>query len=181
MQKIHAILISLLLIINCHNPEDKTMLRKNKPHDFTVVYEWSTGSLPPPHYYKIIITLSATGGGKIIMIADYQSNVPNYEKSFAVDTLELEDLYQKLVSSSIFKKTPPRRSTPIVGGELESIDILANGVHYIVPETIAPESKKSFTGIFTIIRKLVPSESWEDIKKFREKQFQQYHQKKDDS
>jgi len=137
----------------------------DRPDDFSFRYNWREGSLPPPYYYEITISVSPEGDGTIVFRPDYTRHaVPVWEEHFRVPLLQLNELYQLMLKRGVFGggwETYPDDDCP-VGGSLEWLEVIARGERHKVPWLLRqPEAVKP---LYAFIRALVPEVTWAKLR-----------------
>lgn len=108
-----------------------TDLPPSIPKDMTLVYSYSTGSLPPPYAFSYRYEWKANGQATFSYERGYGAKsgiIP-----FVVDTLALSRFYDR-VKSTLVRYEPPAPEDIPVGGSSEHLYILHEGVRYTVPE-----------------------------------------------
>jgi hypothetical protein len=139
------------------------------PSDFHLEYAWRKGTVPPPYHYEYRIMLDASGNGEVLFHPDYPSErPPAWSQSFGVSLRELQGLYQLIVEEGLlgrqWKPTPDREA--LIGGELESMEIVENAQHYKIPSAIVDASRVE--PVYRLIRSLVPETIWQSLMDRRE-------------
>lgn len=139
------------------------------PSDLHLEYAWRGGTVPPPHHHEYEIILHASGRGEVVFRPDYPSEEPpEWREPFPVTVKELQGLYQLMVGEGILGREwepIPEEEAP-VGGELESMRIVADAEEHEVPSAIldAPRVEP----VYRLIRSLVPEAIWRSLLDRRE-------------
>jgi len=142
---------------------------EQRPDDFSFRYEWREGSLPPPHYYEITISVSPRGEGVIVFCPDYtRHSAPVWQEHFRVPLPQLNELYQMMLERGVFAgrwETYPEESAP-VGGPLDWLEVIARGERHKAPWLLRqPEAVKP---LYEFIRALVPETTWARLRSLHE-------------
>jgi hypothetical protein len=140
---------------------------EERPEDLSIHYHRTSGSVPPPYYHEITITVSPSGEGKILLIPDYPSeSVPRWTESFSVDPSRLDALYEQIVSHKALTRSWRTPSSPSPGSPDETIQINANGRQMRIPSQIARglrRQSRSKDDIAKAVRALVPESLWQSL------------------
>jgi len=129
------------------------------PEDFTVIYRWIEGSVPPPYYYEYEIHVGPGEKGRIIFSPDYpMEDPPVWIEEFHLDNATFNRLYELIVEKDILMRDWTRMEDNTVGDELEWIEGVANTIHFKVPSAI--EESEIVESIYEFIRSLVPERIW---------------------
>lgn len=135
-----------------------------RPNDFSVLYQWKEGSLPPPYHYEYRIELSSSWQGKVIMIPDYPSvAVPIWTEAFVAQSVALDKFYQLMIDEALLTNIWQAQSSLLVGGSSESMTVTANGTIITIPAFILPQQASAATNIFTALKALVPQVIWDKL------------------
>lgn len=139
------------------------------PSDFHLEYAWREGTVPPPYHYEYRIVLDASGNGEVLFHPDYPSErPPEWSESFAVPVEELQGLYRRIVEEGILDRQwePIPNGEALIGGELESIQIVENAQHHEIPSAIVDASRVE--PVYRFIRSLLPEAIWQSLMDRRE-------------
>jgi hypothetical protein len=141
----------------------------DRPEDFSFRYEWREGSVPPPYYYEITISVSPRGEGIIVFCPDYTSrSAPAWQEHFRVPSSLLNELYQLMLERGVFGghwETYPEEHAP-EGGPLEWLEVVVRGERHKMPWLLLhPEAVRP---IYEFIRTLVPETIWARLRKQHE-------------
>ncbi len=166
-----ALLPGLLAVLACSVLNPKPTPMTTRPDDFSLLYEWREGSLPPPYHYEYTITLDPAGAGQVVMVPDYPSSgVPEWTETFTVEPAAMDDLFRLLVAKGVFTEKWRAQDMPPVGGSSDSASITANGQAVTIPSFVIDQQAESAADIAAAIRGLVPQAIWDKL----EGQRQQY-------
>jgi hypothetical protein len=172
-------LLVVFLLSSCSapatpTPEEKpddfptaTPFPEEKPDDFQVIYEWETGSLPPPYYYKYTIQLGPAPEGKITFVADYPSREdppPTWIETFEISEADLILLYILLYQADAFSEAWIQMEDIPVGGSADDLSVTAYGIQIQIPAYLDGEQKAdSMRFIYKQIEARVPQETWDQL------------------
>ena len=130
-----------------------------RPEDFSVIYRWAEGSVPPPYHYEYEIYIGPGENGRIIFCPDYpMEDPPVWIEEFHLDNATLNRLYEFMVEKDVFMRDWTEMEGAAVGGELEWMEGTANKMHFKVPSVI--EESEIVGSIYEFLRSLVPEWIW---------------------
>ncbi len=146
-----------------------------RPPDFSLVYEWSEGSLPPPYHYEYSIRIGEDGAGEVRMLPDYEySNPPEWVEAFHVTPEQLDEFYQSAWSAGLFATRWETEEDPPVGGSSESLLVTAAGKKYQIPWYVPPEQQAAVETIIHAVNDLVPADLWQTLEARRQAYMQSH-------
>ena len=159
------LLLLAVAIIGCTFGLGFAQSHGDRPEDFSINYQRTAGSVPPPYYHQITITVSPSGEGEIQFIPDYPAeSVPQWTESFNVDVQRLDDIYGQMVAEEAFTRSWQTPSRPNLGSPNERIQITANGQQTEIPSQIVRDQSRSKSNITKAIQALVPESLWQSLK-----------------
>jgi len=130
-----------------------------RPEDFTVIYKWIEGSVPPPYHYEYEIHVGPGEKGRVVFYPDYPlEDPPVWIEEFHLDNVALNRLYELVVEKGVLTRDWIITEDAEVGGEYEWIEGVANAIHFKVPSTI--EESEIVESIYEFLRSLVPERIW---------------------
>ena len=133
------------------------------PPDFCVKYRWCEGTVPPPDYYEFSIAIGPGKTGVITFYPDYpQHDLPVWVEHFNVSDADLLKLFNLMGKKNLFRQAWTEIEAAPVGGSLEWLQIISNGVEYNIPSLI--EEALVVEKIYIFIRSFVPDEIWHGLK-----------------
>lgn len=139
-----------------------------RPEDFSLVYKWSEGSLPPPYHYEYSIKVGTDGAGEVRMLPDYEySNPPEWVEEFRATPAQLDEFYQSARAAGFFSTRWETEEDPPVGGSSESLAVTASGKEYLVPWSVPPDQQEEARALFEAVNRLVPAEIWASLESRR--------------
>ncbi len=148
-----------------------------RPADFRVVYEWTEGSLPPPHHYEYTITITPEGHGQVVMVPDYAaSQPPTWTETFAPTPAELDTLYRVLREQGVFITSWRAQDDPPIGGSSQTVTVRAHGRQVVIPAFVAASQATAAEQVDAGVRAIVPQALWDKLESQR-KQYVEEHQK----
>ncbi len=137
--------------------------------DFTLLYHYQAGSVPPPAYYEHTIRLAPNGEGEIVFYPDYpQHNPPVWTESFTLSHDELSGLHSLIAKNKLLirKWRPPAK--PSIGGSLESLRINAPDKQVSVPSRLNAKDAADLREVYDALRALVPQQIWDSLRARRQ-------------
>lgn len=180
MHKLHLVFATVLLFTvaaGCTSVNPTPNPLDTRPTDFSLVYEWQEGSLPPPYHYEYTITIDPTGQGQIVMVPDYSfSNPPTWTETFTITPAALDQLYRLLIDKGLFAQGWQAQQDPPVGGSFDSLHVTAHGRQITVPSFVIQTQANAAEDIATAARALVPQPIWDKLNTQRE-QYVTEHEK----
>src|SRR5687768_4561925 len=144
MKRLVAPLPTLLaaILAGCSAPPPETPESASRPADFSVQYEWTEGSRPPPHHYEYFITVTSAGQGQLVLLPDYPSAaVPKWTEGFSLDAEELDRLYQVLKTNGLFRNAWRQLDEPPVGGSSQKLVVAAGGKQFTVEDYLVADQQ----------------------------------------
>lgn len=147
------------MLVSCNTKSPQT------PDDFSLYFEWNTGSLPPQYTYTYAITLGPGTQGKLAYQPGYEKDkLHHWEVDFSVSEQQMVDLYQYLDSQDMF------RSNWEVGESMEgssgtTLILNSHGRQYNIPSlSILDRSEYArVVAAMQAIRNLVPRAIWDEM------------------
>jgi hypothetical protein len=120
--------------------------------DLLINYEWNPGSLPPPSYYELRLTIDDSGDARVEVQPDYGFNDPPvWNWSFTLSRGEVERLRHELADQ---RDVGEAGRSPAIGGPQETITLEEGGrAREITP---AP-------GLGEALKAVVPRSIWDEI------------------
>lgn len=138
------------------------------PDDFSIRYDWSEGSLPPPYHYEYTITLAADGSGLMVMIPDYPGpDVPVWEEPFSVPPEELDRLHDLMIEQGLIHERWSERDDPPVGGSSASLEVTRSGEMIEIPAFPVDGQAERAAAIFAAVEAIVPQAVRDDLEQRR--------------
>jgi hypothetical protein len=163
--QIDLLLLLAFAIIGCTFGLGFAQSHGNRPEDFSINYQRTAGSVPPPYYHEMRITISPSGEGEIELIPDHPADsVPRWTESFNVDAQTLDDIYGRMVAEEAFTRNWQAPSQPMLGAADERVQITANGQQTEIPSRIARDQSRSKNTITKAVQALVPDSLWKSLK-----------------
>jgi hypothetical protein len=173
----HLAALLAMLVVSCATIAriTPTPMPDQRPDDFSVLYEWSEGSLPPPYHYEYSITIGPGPTGQVVMIPDYPSDTtPRWTEPFPVSTPELDGLYATLRDGGMWSTAWEAMQDPPVGGSSDSLTATAFGNTAEVPSFVVTGQTDAAEAAAAAVRALVPQEVWDRLETQRQK-YQEEH------
>ena len=136
------------------------------PEDFSLSFDWNTGSLPPKYRYSYVITIGPGPQGEFEYILGYSGKDPSEQSivDFSITEERMNELFQFLNTMDIFRS---RWDTgrELIGGSTTSLIITAFGKEYHVPSISELEGadKELIGNVMEKIRGYVPDDVWEEL------------------
>jgi hypothetical protein len=147
----------------------------DRPEDFSVLYEWQEGSLPPPYHYEMAMRISPDGQGEVTLVPDYPSGqVPVFSEPFPVSARALDGLFRLMIENGLLETSWQAQEDPPVGGEVEWLTVTAGGRQVEIPAFVLPEQQSQVKAMAEALRALVPAETWERLQILKDKYIHEY-------
>jgi hypothetical protein len=171
-QTVHSLGL-VALLAGCTSPN----VPDTRPADFHVLYEWTEGSLPPPHHYEYTITIKPGGHGEVVMVPDYAaSRPPTWTETFAPTPAELDNLYRLLREQGVFTRPWRAQHNPPVGGSSQTVTVTAHGRRVVMPAFVLADQATAAEQVDKAVRAMVPQALWDKLEAQRQ-QYVEEHQK----
>lgn len=170
-----ALLFALLPLLACSLFTPETPPVDTHPADFSVLYEWYEGSMPPPYHYEYTLQVAADGAGTLTMIPDYPGEgVPVWTETFTVEPAALDALYRQLVEAGAFTTNWREEDDPPVGGSYATATLTADGETVAIPSFVIPNQGEAQDEIFAALEAVVPADIRADLEA-RRQQYMEEH------
>jgi len=151
-------------------------LPSENPEDFSVVFSWDTGALPPQYHYSYTITIGPGPQGQFVYQPGYdtQDQTNLWVAGFVLTQGQLDSLYESLKGLGIMRSRW-NTGAGLVGGSNTDIIITAYGKEYHVPSIAELEEgdRGRVDEAMEDIRGMVPKDIWDEM----EARQQAYEQK----
>jgi hypothetical protein len=171
--RLPALLATILVGCSTSPPEPPELA--SRPADFSVQYEWTEGSLPPPHHYEYAITVASSGQGQLVLLPDYPTaGAPKWTERFSLDAEDMDRLYQTLKKNGLFRNDWRQLDAPPVGGSSQTLVVMAGGKQFIVEDYLVADQQPAAKAIYEAVNAIVPQESWDRLDGKR-RQYMQKH------
>lgn len=145
--------LMLLLAIFIASCSPKINIPATRPDDFSLVYHWQEGSLPPPYHYEYSIIIQSDRQGHIEMLPDYPSDqTPVWEEVFTVTADDLDQLYALLLEKNFFQENWTAQDGPPVGGSSEQLVVSAQGQDYAISSFVLADQQSAASEIMAYQR-----------------------------
>jgi hypothetical protein len=145
----------------------------SRPTDFSVVYAWQAGSMPPPYHHEFSIHIGPKAKGKIVFYPDYPSDTtPSWKETFSVADELLDELHRLIMEDDLARKKWPEDRLDTIGGSQDWMKITAAGETLIVPSRAGKDERVS--SAYAFIRDLVPETIWTSLKSRRERYVREF-------
>ena len=169
LRKIFAVLICTLVTVACSQlptitPPDSSELPTETAQDFSLLFEWNTGTLPPQYTYTYTIILGP-GKGRLEYQPGYaDDNSQQWMVDFTVSEKQMHDLYEYLNSQNMFRSSW-KEGEPMMGGSGTTLILKAFEEQYTIP-SISILSSSEYARVdaaMEAIRALVPQTIWDEM------------------
>ncbi len=129
---------------------------------FTVTYEWSAGSIPPPYYHKYEIRIDDKAGGRIsLYFEDSTKDAPAWQSIFKVSDDDLNKIgYLLTINEQSNNHNISEEDLLMIG---ISQEIIAHTISSNETINLSPRFHL-FKEVKDIIYSLVPDNAWASIK-----------------
>jgi hypothetical protein len=147
-----------------------------RPADFSIEYNWSEGSLPPPHHYEYLIRLLSSGPGQVVFWPDYPgfAGVPEWAERFNPSPEQLDQLYRIMLDQGLLTEEWRAEADPPVGGSSEWMAVTADDRQIVIPAFVRTEQSAAASAIYSALRSLVPDSIWEKLAEQRQEYIEAY-------
>lgn len=136
------------------------------PEDFSVVFSWDTGALPPRYHYSYTITIGPGLQGQFVYQPGYdaQDRTNMWVADFALTQGHLDSLYASLKDLGMMQSRW-NTGAGLVGGSNTDIIITAYAKEYRVPSIAELEEgdRGSVEDAMGDIRGAVPQDIWDEM------------------
>ena len=159
IKKVMVMAISLLTLACC---SQKT---SDVAQDFSLYFEWNTGSLPPQYTYTYTITLGPGTQGKLVYQPGYEEDkLHHWEVDFSVSEQQMVDLYQYLDGQDMFNNKW-NEGEPMEGSSGTTLILYNNGRQYNIPSISILDHNEvaRVDAAMQAIRNLVPQTIWDEM------------------
>jgi len=137
-----------------------------RPPDFSLVFEWDTGALPPQYHYAYVIRIEADGKGELVYSPGYDplTRADAWRAEFTLSPDQMDDLYALLRAENMLHSNW-KTGQPLLGGQGTRIRITAHGSIYEVPSVsvLDKSERASVEEVMDAIRSYVPAKIWEEM------------------
>jgi len=158
--RISALIFLLLSVSGC------VFADAEMPDDFSLVFSWNTGALPPAYRYDYVITIGPGEQGEFDFIPGYgDGNDPNrWTTAFEVTNADLQALFTYFQENGFFNKKWGG-GIDRVGGSTTSMTLTAFGKDHPVPSISSLEGAdlNKVENAQSFIRGFVPDAVWEEM------------------
>jgi len=145
--------------------------KKEIPADFSLTYQWDSGSLPPQYHYTYTIQLDAQGNGIFTHQSSYEGEgaPPPWVIDFQVEQGKIQQLY-KLILDKDLLRSGWEEGDLLLGAQYRILQIVENGRVYQVPSDASMrESDRKAVGIvYEQIESFVSATIWEEMNRRQE-------------
>jgi len=135
------------------------------PADFSLTFDWNTGSLPPQYHYSYTITIQSDGKGSLDYQPGYEPNeATRWQTEFSLTVKQMDALYGYLIENDLLRATW-NLGEPSLGGSGSSLVVTAGGKEYAVPSIseLQPEDRKRLEVTIDAIKNLLPQNIWDEL------------------
>jgi len=136
------------------------------PEDFSVIFSWDTGSLPPQYHYSYTITVGPSPQGEFVYRPGYdeQDRTHLWAADFVLTQGELDTLYASLKDLGMMRSrwNTGRR---LIGGSNTEMVITAYGKEFRVPSVseLKDQDRSRAEDAMEVVRDSVPQDIWEEM------------------
>jgi hypothetical protein len=152
------------ILVGCSEPPPEPPESASRPADFSIQYEWTEGSLPPPHHYEYSITVASSGQGQLVLLPDYPAAAaPKWTERFSLDADEMDRLYQVLRKNGLFRSNWRQLDAPPVGGSSQTLVVTVGGQQFTVEDYLVADQQPAAKAIYEAVNAIVPQEAWDRL------------------
>lgn len=164
-----VLVISLLMLAACsqlliETQPDLSQLPTKTVPDFSLLFKWNTGTLPPQYTYTYTIILGP-GKGRLEYQPGYaDDSSQQWMVDFTVSEKQMHDLYEYLNSQDMFRSSW-KKGEPMMGAPGTRLILEAYGRQYNIPSIsiLASSEYARVDAAMEAIRALVPQTIWDEM------------------
>lgn len=168
MKMLVVFLLALIVLSACSKPAAE------RPPDFSLVFEWDTGALPPQYHYAYVIRIEPDGTGELVYSPGYEplTQPGAWRAAFTLSPDQMDHLFALLRGGNMLR-SDWQTGQPLVGGQGTRISITADGNTYVVPSVsvLSQSERETVEKVMEGIRSFVPAGIWEEMEA-RQSQFE---------
>lgn len=144
--------------------EQPVVRRSTRPDDFTFIFEYSEGSVPPQFYYEYSIEIASDGSGEIRYLPDFPQNHPDeLVELFQISNEEMDRLYLVMKHSGMLHPTWHPSRTGRLGGPKTRLQVIAGGRVFEIRSAVNVDDAGELEKLYDQIRACVPQRIWDKI------------------
>jgi|GEM_PF-1684236 len=141
---------------------------EDMPDDFHVRSEYYGQAVSPVYHYDYFIILAPAGTDTISFHPDYmESNPPVWIEAFDATDVQLESLWDLMVTEDIFRSDWIRSPDTLYGAWTRLLYVTAQQRSYTVPQWI--QDTTSANAVYDRIDSLVPAAVWDSLWTWRDR------------
>ena len=144
------------------------------PGDFTINYNFVSGTIGPPNSYKYSVTIDAKGKGVITFTPNQVFDTVWTEK-FNVPKKEIKKFAKQLKTSGFYENSWAKKDKYPVGGSVEYLEITANGKKYTIPTF--PVDKGNAETVLKSVKTFIPQKLLDSLIAKKDKAIEEYKNK----
>lgn len=152
--------LALALFATPCSPSDTTA--SERPDDFTLRYQWDTGTLPPPYSHQVLVSVDADGSGTA-QIQMNGSNAPAWSETFRATAEQMDATYKAFCESGVFATAWQNPDTYPVGGSSWRLQATALGDLVVIPPYAVSTPARSLDRVVDAIEEIVPRRIWQTL------------------
>ena len=156
--------LALSLLAPC-SPSDTTAAER--PADFTLRYQWDTGSLPPPYSYQVRVSVDGDGSGTA-QIRMNGSGAPAWSESVRASAEQMDETYKAFCESGVFATEWRNPDSIPVGGSSWRLRATALGERVVIPPYAVSTPARSLDRVVDVIEEIVPRRIWQTLEAKRD-------------
>jgi hypothetical protein len=150
-----------------------------KRPNFEIIYHWAEGSVPPPYHYEYSIKIQEDRTGIVTFRPDYDlESVPVWNRFFTIPQEVNSHLYDLLESGEFYTYEWKQGLEINVGGSHEWCDGTFENHEFHIPTGLIPTDTEKAVSLYLILKKLGPTDMWEDLEQMRKEYINTYFQAK---
>ena len=165
MRVFWLVLLGTVLLLNtaaCSNADLKM------PEDFSLVFAWDTGALPPEFRYDYVITIGPGAQAEFEYVPGYgDKNDPDFwVTSFEISEYQLISIFEYFNNNNFFR-TKWKSGEIRVGGSNTSMIITAFGKDTRIPSIseLDGEDLRKVQAAHEFVRQFVPQGVWDEMER----------------
>lgn len=145
------------------------------PNDFTVKYNYVSGTIPPPYHYEYNVSIDAKGNGIISYKPDYVFDTL-WTETFKLPRKSIGNFWSLLKKNDFFEKKWTDAEKHPVGGSIEYLEITAKNKIYKIPAF--PIEKDNAEKFLKAVRQLISKTAMDILTAKREKYIEKFKAEK---
>lgn len=136
------------------------------PVDFSLTYQWDSGSLPPEYHYSYTIQIDAQGFGQFTHQSGYEGEgaPAPWVTEFQIRQVDIQSMYALMIEKDLLR-TNWEEGELSEGGQYRILQVIENSREYQIPSdaSMKESDRKDLRIVSEQIESLVPPPIWEEM------------------